>query len=76
MASMEKTDKMGYDDVVTLNMQEAKEITGYKNNAMIYRAISELKKYDILANAYCNGLYFINPTMFYRGNRLRIIDMK
>lgn len=66
-------DNMGYDDVVTLNMVKAKEMTGYKNSSIIYRAISELKKHDILANAYRSGVYYINPTMFYRGNRLKLI---
>ncbi len=59
---------MGYDDTISLNMMKAKQITGYKNDADIYRGgITELKKYNIIANAYMNGLYFINPAMFYRG---------
>lgn len=66
-------DCLGYDDVVILNMDKAKRITGYKSETVIYRAIAELKKYKIIANAYQNGLYYINPVMFYRGNRLRLI---
>lgn len=64
---------MGYDDVITLDLQKAKKETGYKSDAVIYRAITELKGYEIIANAYRNGLYYINPQMFYRGNRLKLI---
>lgn len=67
-------DHMGYDDMITLNMAKIKKETGYKSNAAIYRAISELRSYDILADAYRSGVYYINPTMFYRGNRLKLID--
>lgn len=66
-------DSMGYDDVISLNMKKAKKVTGYKSEAVIYRAIAELKLHNVLANAYRNGLYFINPSMFYRGNRLKLI---
>lgn len=66
-------DRMGYDDVITLNMAKLKKETGYKSDAAIYRAITELKKYNVIANAYQNGIYFINPAMFYRGNRLKLI---
>ena len=66
-------DHMGYDDTVTLNMAKLMKETGYKSKAAIYRAISELKDNNIIANAYQNGIYYINPTMFYRGNRLKLI---
>lgn len=66
-------DHMGYDDIITLNMAKIKKVTGYKSDAAIYRAVSELKRYNVLANAYRNGVYYINPTMFYRGNRLKLI---
>lgn len=67
---------LGYDDVITLNMDKALKETGYKSEAVIYRAISELKKHDIIANAYRNGMYYVNPTMFYRGNRLKLMITK
>lgn len=67
-------DGMGYDDVITLNIAKAKKETGYKSDAVIYRAITELKGYEIIANAYRNGHYYINPSMFYRGNRLKLIN--
>ncbi|PXV62355.1 replication protein RepL [Dysgonomonas alginatilytica] len=67
-------DGMGYDDVVRLNLSKAKKVTGYKSDAVIYRAITELKGHNVLANAYSCGLYFINPTMLYRGNRLKLIS--
>lgn len=66
-------DHMGYDDVVTPNMSKLKKETGYKSEAAIYRAISELKKHKVIANAYRSGIYYINPTMFYRGNRLKLL---
>lgn len=66
-------DGMGYDDVVMLNMSKAKKETNYKSEATIYRAIMELKKHNVIANAYRNGLYYVNPTMFYRGDRLKLI---
>lgn len=66
-------DHMGYDDIITLNITKIKKETGYKSNAAIYRAIIELKTHNVIANAYQNGIYYINPTMFYRGNRLKLI---
>jgi len=68
-------DHMGYDDIINLNMQKIKKETGYKSEAMIYRAITELKRYNVIANAYQNGIYYMNPTMFYRGNRLKLIKI-
>lgn len=67
-------DHMGYDDTIALNMKKLKKETGYKSNAAIYRAITELKTQNIIANAYQNGIYYINPAMFYRGNRLKLIS--
>lgn len=68
--------KLGYGDTVALNMKEAMKYTGYENAKTIYSAISELKKENVLANHYRNGIYYINPTMFYRGIRLKLIEME
>lgn len=68
-------DHMGYDDVITLNVSKIKKETGYKSDAAIYRAIAELKQYSVIANAYQSGIYYINPAMFYRGNRLKLIKL-
>jgi len=67
---------MGYDDVISLNMEKTMKETGYRSQTMIYRAIAELKKHGVIANAYRNGPYYINPAMFYRGSRIKLIMNK
>lgn len=67
---------LGYGDTVALNVSKAKEFTGYESDKSIYSAISELKKANIITNHYRNSIYFVNPTLFYRGQRMNLIDME
>lgn len=65
---------LGYGDTVALNMTKAKKFTGYNSDKSIYNAITELKKAEIIDNHYRNGIYFINPMLFYRGQRMKLIE--
>lgn len=66
---------LGYGDTVALNVAKAKEFTGYSSDKSIYNAISELKKADVIANHYRNSIYFVNPILFYRGQRMKLLGL-
>lgn len=66
--------RLNYEDTVLFDIDRAKEFTGYSSNKTIYKAITELKNNDIIANHKRNGMYYINPMLFYRGHRMRLIN--
>jgi len=64
---------MWYSDSVEFNLKKCKDFTGYKNNSYIYKAIAELRRYDIIRRI--NPMrYQVNPNCFFKGNRMRLIN--
>lgn len=61
-------------DKIFLDIDECKEYTGYSSAATITKAIGELLSHEILARTKRTGWYYINPTVFFNGNRLTLID--
>lgn len=61
-------------DSVKFSMPECLAFTGYKNHEYIYRALAELTSKGVIAPSGKRGLYFINPKMFYNGDRMKLLN--
>lgn len=64
---------MDYSDTVSFDIRECEKFTKYKQRTHIYKAIRELKEKNILADTDIPRVFFINPLMFYKGDRLKLL---
>ena len=60
---------------VIFEMDSCKEYTGYKTDKPIMKGLSELIQNGFIARSKYYYKYFINPTMFFNGNRVAFIKM-
>lgn len=65
IASMAKPNR----DTVIFDIDDCKEFTGYKTHPPINTGLSELVESGFIARTKKHYMYFINPTMFFNGNR-------
>lgn len=65
--------EMKYDDSVCFDLNKCKAYTGYTDKSHVYKAIHELKNRGVIAPSDKAKYYFINPLLFYRGDRLKLI---
>lgn len=65
--------ELKYEDTVYFVLNKCKSYTGYTDKSHIYKAISELKDRKVIASSDRPKYFFINPLMFYRGDRLKLI---
>ena len=61
------------DDIVVFNIDKCTAYTEYKSKEPIYRGLKELLDNDIIARTSESNLYFINPTVFFNGDRLILV---
>lgn len=66
-------EEMKFDDKVYIRWKKAKEFTGYKADSSIQRGIAELLANDFIARSDDPNLYFINPQIFFKGDRIILI---
>lgn len=71
IASIVKPNK----DEVIFDAEECKEFTGYKTHQPIMTGLSELISNNFIARSERHYKYYINPTMFFNGNRVAFIKM-
>lgn len=60
-------------DRVFFDMKECKEHTSYKTHQPINTGLAELIEKGFIARTDKSYLYYINPTMFFNGNRATLI---
>lgn len=60
-------------DIIILNIKDVMKYTGYKTRNTIYKSVIELLSNEILAKTCKSGVFYINPTIFFNGNRLVLI---
>lgn len=60
-------------DRIALSISDIREQTGI-SSATIYRSISQLLERQLLAKADFNGMYFINPQIFFKGDTITLIN--
>jgi len=63
-----------YGDRIIFSLEDCKKYTGYNSKETIYRSLAELLKADIIARTDASNLYFINPQIFYKGDRIVLVN--
>lgn len=66
-------DILKYEDVVFFQYEDCEKITGI-SKASIYAGLAELTENGIIARSKNPIIYFINPSLFYKGDRLTLIS--
>jgi len=61
-------------DYVIFEIDDCKEYTGYKTDKPILKGIAELIEGNLIARSRYHFKYFINPSMFFNGNRYTLIQ--
>lgn len=65
--------KVTYNDLLILNIEECLEKTGYRSKGPIFKSLAELIQKEFIAKTKNQFVYWINPKLFYRGDRLVVI---
>lgn len=65
--------KVRYDDLLMLNIEECLERVDYKSKGPIFKSLAELIQKGFIAKTKNQFVYWINPKLFYKGDRLVII---
>lgn len=60
-------------DYVIFEIDECKDYTGYKTDKPVLKGIAELIEGKLIARSKYHFKYFINPSMFFNGNRYTLI---
>lgn len=55
---------------ILLNRDKCKEFCKYKSLKPIYKGLAELIQANMIARGWVDGLYYINPLVFFNGNRV------
>lgn len=61
-------------DQFILIFEECMEFTGYKSKKSIIQGLTELIDNDIIARSKTSVMYFINPSFFFNGDRLTLLQ--
>lgn len=61
---------MAFHDRVLFDVSQAKEFTGYKSKERIFFGLSELLENEFIARTTIHNIYFVNPKIFFKGDRL------
>lgn len=65
--------KIKYDDHFIFNMEECLEKTGYKSRTPVFKSLTELIQKEFIAKTKNQFVYWINPKLFYKGDRLVVV---
>lgn len=60
-------------DFVIFEIDECKKYTGYKTDKPILKGIAEMIESELVARSKYHYKYYINPSMFFNGNRYTLI---
>lgn len=61
-------------DFIYFDIDEAKEYTGYKTDKSVLQGLGQLLDGSFIARTKKHYKYFINPTFFFNGSRLTLIN--
>lgn len=62
-----------FGDKILFDLEDCKNYTGYKGLEAIYKGISELLNAEMIARTKQSNVYFINPQVFYKGDRIVLV---
>jgi len=65
--------RVKYDDILRFDIEECLKTTEYKSRPPIYSAIGELLQKEFIAKTKNQFVYWINPKLFYKGDRLVVM---
>lgn len=60
-------------DRIVIRIDECKEYTGYKSESAVRTGIATLVKNSFIARTKYNDEYYINPMLFFNGNRVSFV---
>lgn len=61
-------------DSFIFSLERCKDFTGYKSDKMIFSGLAELAENKFIARGENPFIYYINPTVFFNGDRLTFIE--
>lgn len=61
-------------DLIMFDVEECMEFLGYRSNKSVFNGLFVLLKAKFIARANTPKLYFINPAIFFNGDRLTIVE--
>lgn len=61
-------------DTFMFSLERCKNFTGYKSDKMIFSGLAELAENKFIARGENPFIYYINPTVFFNGDRLTFIE--
>lgn len=62
-----------FGDKILFDIEDCKEYTGYKGLESIYKGLAELLNAEMIARTKQSSVYFINPQVFYKGDRIVLV---
>ena len=62
-------------DYFYFDLDECKEYTGYKSQQSVYNGLGGLISNEIIARGKKDYIYYINPMVFFNGNRIAFTKM-
>ena len=65
---------MDTSDTIDFSIRKCADLTGYKNNNNIYRALRELKDKSFISESSLPKIYMINPLLIFNGNRIELYN--
>jgi len=60
-------------DQIIFDLEDAKEFTGYTSKGTIFKGVSELIENRIIARSKQYYIYYINPNIFFNGDRVSFV---
>jgi len=66
-------DKQKFGDTVIVDSNDCKNVVGFKSLTSVFTGITELLNADIIAKGEVANVYFTNPAVFYKGDRLLLV---
>lgn len=70
IASISKPNK----DFVFFLVEDCMEFTGYTSRSSVIRGLTELIEYKFIARTPKQFMYFINPSVFFNGDRISFVE--
>ena len=65
--------KVKYDHLIMIDMKECLQKTGYRSKGPIFKSVAELIQKEFIAKTKNQFVYWTNPKIFYKGDRLVVI---
>lgn len=62
--------EMAFNDRVLFDVKRAKDFTGYKSSERIFSGLAELLENEFVARTTIHNVYYVNPSIFFKGDRL------